>query len=104
MKIEKTNDYTVYIVSDNEKFRIKQTKENVFVIQRLFKVVETKGYLWWKKTTSSYKWESVDNYGQALYNSCIEIYIINLKHSKSYSTLEDAIKWIEDYSKYPVYH
>lgn len=101
IRIEKTEQCTIYSVGISDKFRIVQNSDDEFIIQKLFKETETKGYLWWKKTSSWDEWKRVDKNGQKYYSIfCIS----NYDQFKTYKTLEKAVKWIEDYNKYPIYH
>jgi len=99
IKIEITEQCTIYIVGVSDKFRIVQNRDNEFVIQKLFYRTQTKGYLWWKKTKILDKWKRVDKNGHIYYNILSKI-----NDFKTYKTLDKAIKWIEDYNKYPIYH
>jgi hypothetical protein len=101
IKIEKTEQCTIYSVGISDKFRIVQNSDDKFIIQKLFKKTETKGYLWWKKRISWDEWKRVDKNGQKYYRIR---YISNYDKFKTYKTLEKAVKWIEDYNKYPIYH
>ena len=102
IRIEKTEQCTIYSVGISDKFRIVQYGDDEFIIQKLFKETETKGYLWWKKTSSWDEWKRVDKNGQKYYN--IRYRISNYDKFKTYKTLEKAVKWIEGYNKYPIYH
>lgn len=102
IRIEKTAQGTIYSVGISDKFRIVQNSDNEFIIQKLFKETETKGCLWWKKTSSWDEWKRVDKNGQKYYNSIG--YRIHISNYEQFKTLDEAIKWIEDYNKYPIYH
>jgi len=104
IRIEKTEQCTIYSVGISDKFRIVQNSDDEFIIQKLFKETETKGYLWWKKTSSWHEWKRVDKNGQKYYRKGHKIRISNYDKFKTYKTLEKAVKWIEDYNKYPIYH
>ena len=104
IRIEKTEQCTIYSVGISDKFRIVQSSDNEFIIQKLYKETDTKGYLWWKKTSSWDEWKRVDKNGQKYYSISYRIHISNYDQFKTYKTLEKAIKWIEDYNKYPIYH
>jgi hypothetical protein len=104
IKIEKTEQCTIYVVGVSDKYRIVQNSDDQFIIQKLYKETQTKGYLWWKKTTTSEVWKSVDKNGMKYYSVGIRIHISNSHLFKTYKTLEKAVKWIEDYNKYPIYH
>ncbi|MBT7493501.1 MAG: hypothetical protein HN704_18030 [Bacteroidetes bacterium] len=104
IKIEKTEQCTIYVVGVSDKYRIVQNSDDQFIIQKLYKETQTKGYLWWKKTTTSEVWKSVDKNGMKYYSVGIGIHISNSHLFKTYKTLEKAVKWIEDYNKYPIYH
>lgn len=95
IKIEQTEQFTIYIVGNN-KFRIVQIHDLEFIIQKLYKKTITEGCLWWEKTITTHKWHRVDINGKK-YN------IENYDQFLIYNTLEKAIKWIEDYNKYPIY-
>lgn len=99
IRIEKTKQCTIYSVGISDKFRIVQNSDDEFIIQKLFKETETKGYLWWKKTSSWDEWKRVCTKGHKNFN-----FGYSLQKFKTYSTLDDAIKWIKDYNKYPIYH
>jgi hypothetical protein len=99
IRIEKTEQCTIYSVGISDKFRIVQNSDDEFIIQKLFKETETKGYLWWKKTSSWDEWKKVCTKGHKHFNLGY-----SLQKFKTYNTLEDAIKWIYDYNKYPIYH
>ena len=101
IRIEKTEQCTIYSVGISDKFRIVQNSDDGFIIQKLFKETETQGYLWWKKTSSWDEWKRVDKNGQKYYSIG---YISNYDQFKTYKTLEKAVKWIDDYNKYPIYH
>ena len=101
IRIEKTEQCTIYSVGISDKFRIVQNSDDEFIIQKLFKETETKGYLWLKKTSSWDEWKRITTDGQKL---VIISYYSNDTRLKTYKTLEEAIKWIEDYNKYPIYH
>jgi hypothetical protein len=104
IRIEKTEQCTIYSVGISDKFRIVQNSDNEFIIQKLYKETETKGYLWWKKTSSWDEWKRVDKNGQKYYSIGYRIPISNYDQFKTYKTLDKAKKWIEDYNKYPIYH
>ena len=99
IRIEKTEQCTIYSVGISDKFRIVQNSDDEFIIQKLFKETETKGYLWWKKTSSWDEWKRVCTKGYKYFNIGY-----SLQKFKTYKTLEEAVKWIEDYNKYPIYH
>lgn len=103
IRIEKTEQCTIYSVGISDKFRIVQNSDNKFIIQKLFKKTQTKGYLWWKKTTNSEEWKRVDKNGRKYYIG-LHINISNVDRFRTYKTLDKAIKWITDYNKYPIYH
>ena len=96
MEIEKTENFTIYKV-DSEKFRIVQESDKEFVIEKLCKNKETKGILWWKKTREWEVWRNVDIKGHFYFRYSVQTF-------KKYKTLGKAIKWIQDYEKYPVTH
>ena len=103
IKIEKTEQCTIYVVGVSGKFRIKQKSDNKFIIQKLFKKTQTKGCLWYKKTTTKEEWEDSDEYGREYFS--YKYGLISNNHCfKTYKTFNKAIKWIEDYNKYPIYH
>lgn len=104
VKVKKTDGYTIYCIGISDKFRIKQISDNEFIIQKQFKETETKGCLWWKKTSSWDEWKRVDKNGQKYYNIGYTVHISNYDQFKTYKTLEKAVKWIYDYNKYPIYH
>ena len=104
IRIEKTKQCTIYIVAISDKYRVVQNSDDEFIIQKLFKETETKGYLWWKKTTNSEDWKRVDKNGQKYYKRVYKIHISNYYQFKTYKTLDKAVKWIEDYNKYPIHH
>lgn len=104
IKIVKTKQCTIYIDGISDKYRIVQNSDEQFIIQKLYKETQTKGCLWWKKTTNSEDWKSVDKNGIEYYSVGIRIHISNYDQFKTYKTLEKAIKWIEDFNKYPIYH
>mgnify|MGYP003644538630 FL=1 len=104
IRIEKTKQCTIYIVGISDKYRVVQNSDDEFIIQKLFKETETKGYLWWKKTTNSEDWKRVDKNGQKYYKRVYKIQISNYYQFKTYKTLDKAVKWIEDYNKYPIHH
>lgn len=99
IRTEKNEQCTIYSVGISDKFRIVQNSDDEFVIEKLYKETETKGYLFWKKTYTLNKWKKVCTKGYKRYNSGY-----SLQTFKTYKTLEKAIKWIEDYNKYPIYH
>tara|TARA_B100000780_G_C21065087_1_gene428244 strand:+ start:633 stop:956 length:324 start_codon:yes stop_codon:yes gene_type:complete len=104
IKIEKTDKCTIYVAGVSDKFRIVQKSDDQFIIQKLYKETQTKGCLWWKKTTNSEDWKSVDKNGVKYYSVGIRIHISNDHLFKEYKNLDKAIKWITDYNKYPIYH
>ena len=104
VKIEKNKQCNIYSVGVSDKFRIVQNSDEEFIIQKLYKESQTKGYLWWKKTTNSEEWKRVDVNGWKYYNIGYKIMRSNRDDFKTYKTLDKAVKWIEDYNKYPIYH
>ena len=104
IRIEKTKQCTIYIVGISDKYRVVQNSDDGVIIQKLFKETETKGYLWWKKTTNSEDWKRVDKNGQKYYKRVYKRHTSNYYQFKTYKTLDKAVKWIEDYNKYPIYH
>ena len=104
VKIKKTDGCTIYFVGIRDRFRIKQISDNKFIIQKQFKETEAKGYLWWKDTHTWNEWKRVDKNGEKYYSRGRHIHISNANRFKTYKTLDKAIKWIEDYNKYPIYH
>ena len=104
IRIEKTKQCTIYIVGISDKYRIVQNSDDEFIIQKLYKESQNKGYLWWKKTTNSEDWKRVDKDGQKYYSFGMHIHISNADRFRTYKTLDKAVKWIEDYNKYPIHH
>jgi hypothetical protein len=82
-------------------FRVVERCENEFYIQKLIKETKKSGFLWWKKTEEIERWERVTKLGHRL---IISIYFSNMCDLVYYTTKEEAIKWIEDFHKYPIYH
>ena len=99
VKVKKTDGCTIYCVGISDKFRIKQVSDDEFIVQKQFKETEVKGYLWWKDTHTWNEWKRVCPKGHKDFNLDY-----SLQKFKTYKTLEDAIKWIYDYNKYPIYH
>jgi hypothetical protein len=105
IRIEKTEQCTIYSVGISDKFRVLQNSDEEFIIQKLFKETETKrDFLWWKKTSSWDEWKRVDENGQKYYYIGYYIPISNYCQFKTYKNLDKAIKWIYDYNKYPIYY
>ena len=104
IRIQKTKQCTIYIVGISDNYRIVQNSDEEFIIQKLYKETQTKGYLWWKKRSSSEEWKRVDKNGQKYYKRVYKIHTSNYYQFKTYKTLEKAVKWIEDYNKYPIHH
>lgn len=103
IKIKKTNQGTMYIVGDN-KFRIVQNSENEFIVQRLFKTTKNEGRFWGRRTIVSEEWKKVYKDGEKYVSLALSDEVITSGRFKPFDTLESAIKWIEDFSKYPIYH
>jgi hypothetical protein len=89
-------------VSSSNNFLIRQTSDREFIILKMYKEIETKGYLWWKKTIKTEKYHRVDKYGTKFFIISYPIYFTNLENLETYKTKEDAEKWIADYTKYPL--
>ena len=104
IRITKTSKETIYSIGNFDKFRIVEVAENQFVIERLFKSRVKKGILWWKKENVYYQWKRINKYGNSEYVSLYVPKINNLDSFITYKSKEKAIKWIEDYVKYPIYH
>jgi hypothetical protein len=104
IRIEQTEQCTIYILGISDKFRIVQNSDEEFIIQKLFKVTQTKGNWWWKKTSILDEWKRVDKNGEKYYYIGYDIRISNYDKFKTYKTLYKAMKWIEYYNKYPIYH
>ena len=82
-------------------FRIVESYKNEFYIQKLIKETKKTGYLWWKKTEKIERWARVTKLGQEL---IISMYYSNFEDLLSFTTKQQAVKWIEDFHKYPIYH
>ena len=82
-------------------FRIVERCENEFYIQKLIKKTITTGFWWWRKTKEEEEWKRVTKYGKEL---IISPYFSNISDLVYFTTKEEAVKWIEDFYKYPVYH
>jgi hypothetical protein len=82
-------------MENTNQFKIRQLKDNEYIILKLCESKKTKGYLWWKKTIKTKKYYPVDEYGRFFQH-------INIENFVFYKTLEDAKKWILDYNKYPI--
>lgn len=104
IKIEKTEQCTIYVVGVSDKYRIVQNSDDQFIIQKLYKETQTKGYFWRKKTTTSKVWKGVDKNGNKYWSGGRHFHISNIDLFKTYKTLKKAEKWIKDYAKYPIYH
>jgi len=89
-------------VSSSNNFLIRQTSDCEFIILKLYKEIETKGYLWWKKTIKTEKYHRVDKYGNKFCIISYSIYFTKLENLETYKTKEEAEKWIADYFKYPL--
>ena len=86
IKIEITEQCTIYIVGVSDKFRIVQNSNDVFIIQKLFKRTQTTGYLWLKKTNILDEWKRVCTKGYKYFNIGY-----SLQKFKTYKTLEEAL-------------
>lgn len=82
-------------------FRIVERCENEFYIQKLIKKTMTSGFWWWRKTKEEEEWKRVTKYGK---ESLIYPYFSKISDLVYFTTKEEAVKWIEDFHKYPVYH
>lgn len=82
-------------------FRIVQISCNEFYIQKKVIVTKKTGFLWWIKKEEIHKWRRVTKHGQFF---ILSIYYSNLSDLIVFKTKEDAIEWIEDFNKYPIYH
>lgn len=85
-----------------EAFRIKQLSDNEFIIEKPFLIEKTKKSFWKTTTTKKVEWKEVDTKGRKLYLSRVNYYFNNLSQFKIYETKQKAIKWIEEYEKYPI--
>lgn len=101
IKINKTEQCTVYTAREGVKLRIVQTGDNKFIIERLSKKSKTKGCLWWKKTSVIDEWERVDVFGRPYF--MIFTRVSNIDILTTFENFEKAFKWINDYHKYPIY-
>lgn len=104
IRIEKRLEFTIYHVGE-DKFRIVQNSEQEFVINKLFKREIKTGFFPPKKTICIHEWVKCDKDGNKIYSYAgLGTYITNVHRFTVYKSLEEAIKWIEDYSKYPINH
>ena len=104
IKIEVIDDFTVYIVNNVERFRIVQNNENEFIIQKEYITTKVIKFLWRKKIITHTDWKRVDKDGVKYYSIGTYVRRTNNDNFKIYKTFDKAVKWIEDYNKYPIYH
>lgn len=78
-------------------FIIKEIAKNEFIVLKLYKEIETTGYLWWKKTIEKEVYHRVDKY-------CVpfSFYLTNYQNMVSYKSKKEAKEFIKNYSKYPM--
>ena len=99
-ELSEVEKYVLQGGSDN--YRIMQTSDKCFIIQKLFKKTITKGYFWNRKKQNIEEWHRIDKYGDKLFK-CL-VFHTNSMWLVNYETKEEANKWISDYKKYPIYH
>ncbi len=104
IRLEKTEQCTIYIVGISDKYRIVQTGEESYIVEGLFKETRIKGYLWWKKKISENKWTRVDKYGNKRYAIYGRITLNNFSDLVTYKTKYGAENWIKTHKEYPIYH
>ena len=102
MRIHRTkNSFTRYEIKD-DMFRIKQTSDTCFNIQKYYVREETNGYLWWKKTTETADWFSCDYKCRVLNEMPYDSHKMRFACYMFLKTKKEAVKFLEDFEKYPV--
>lgn len=79
------------------KFRVVETLDSKFYVQKEVERTKLKNYLWFFfKSVTEKVWENLDYYGNYYYRITVTPY----KHN----TLEQAKEWIIKHQQYPKYH
>lgn len=82
-------------------FRIVESYKSEFYVQQLIKTTKKSGFLWWRKTKEIKEWKRITSSGDVfIFNT----YFTNFEDLISFTTKEQAEKWIEDFCKYPIYY